>query len=328
MKIYYDESGDFSLTKKRNISLVGSLTCTDSFDEVISYFIEKFEARNNVVDEIKGSQLSIKERMKVCNFIKKNRSNLVITITMVDSSFTTLDDISYFRTRQAGIFRRNKDSFIERGGGESKAILEYYDKITKIAEYSSRLSNEEFLQSLMTITNMKNTLHNSIIYFLDWKYAKDFRTYDYIFDAKLVNKLSPMEKYIKANLKAFIQDIPDINNRIIVLPDTWKSGHPFIDKYMLKEYDLNGVIHPEVIDLNKLFENGLQFKDSKEKHGLKLIDMVCNTVYSYIVNPKNADYRSCYDLLKYSMAHKEGKSISMIDIQKKRFEKMNAVKYV
>lgn len=221
MKIFYDESGDFSLDKVPNISVVGSLICTEGFYEDLCYFMNSFEK--------------------------------------------------------------------------------------KIADYNTRLSDQEYLQSILTTQNIRKTLQHTLVYYIDYKYAKYFKDYFFIFDRKLSTKLSPMEKYIDTYLLPFLQGNPE-KQQALAIVGIWKKGHPFVDNYLNKDGD---------IMLNAIFKNGLRFVDSKEEPGIRLIDIVCNTLYSYLHFPENREYLNCYTLIKTAIGHQGDKYIDLVMLNPK-----------
>jgi len=279
MRIFTDESGDFHLKKPSNISTVVSLICTDTIYDDLCLYLKTFIERLNIKSEIKGTQLTLDQREKVCRFLHKNRNDFTIAVTGVDSDFCSQKDLDNFRARQVDTFKNNKDLYISKGGN-APLILQHFDKIIKIAEYSCRLSDEEFLQALITFEHMRHVIQYSIVYYIDWKYAKNFNVYDFIFDRKLPGKLSGMEKYLDTNLLPFIHGETIAHGSTIIIPDTWKRKHPFVNKYCA-EFD--GKIG---IDLKKVFQTGLQFKNSEEEPGLQLVDIISNTVYQILYGRK------------------------------------------
>lgn len=299
MRIFYDESGDFSLKTIPGISIVASLTCTDKFYEDICYFMNCFEKKTELFTEIKGSDLGIQQRLKICNFINKNRSSISITITMVDSRITSVEHLHEYRINQSKTFQSNKDYYISIGGS---SLLSEFDRLIKIAEYATRMSDEEFLQSILIVNNVRKTIQNLLIKFLDFKYAKFFKSFDFVFDRKLSSKLSAMEKYLSTYIMAFLQDNP-MKQKPLIVVNTWKKGHPFVDNCMNED---------ENIVINNIFTKGLQFKDSREEPGLRLIDIVSNTIYQYLISPNNKELLECYKSLKEAILNEKGKYVTLV----------------
>jgi len=112
MKIFTDESGDFSLTNTKRPSLVASLICTEEMYDGIKRFMYSFKERNSNGKEIKGSHLTSEQRLKVCRFIHKNRTELKIGLTIVSPNMVSQDDFIEYRALQSEIFERNKQWYI------------------------------------------------------------------------------------------------------------------------------------------------------------------------------------------------------------------------
>jgi hypothetical protein len=286
-----DESGTFSLADSAP-SLVVSLICPDSFYGELCDFVRRLEERLGVT-EAKGNLLSIGERLRVCHFMKLNRQNLVATAFLVRPNHVSLAQLKRFRDIQASRFLHNKQAYLANGG-RAPAILAHFDKLEKIAQLSSRLSDEEFLQSLMMVENVRATLQHSIVYYMDRRWNQDFASYQFIIDRKLPGKLSPMEKYIKTNLLPFLDGASKTGeSEPLVVPDTWKQGHCFTETYLTPEGD---------IDLDTVFGHGLQFLDSATEPGLRVVDMISNTLYAFFAGPDDPDIERCYALLRHALA--------------------------
>lgn len=311
MKIFTDESGDFSLHNKTTPSLVASLICTEDMYGGITRFMHAFESRTNGGNEIKGSQLSLEHRKKVCNFIQKNRANLKISITVVSPEQVTPDNLEDFRSLQSDIFERNKQWYISQGG-HSEEIQSHYDKLIKIARYNTRMSNAEFLQSVLLVQQLSRVLTYCMVYFCESKFRRDFKEFKFLFDRKQPKKLSGMEKYFQSYVMPFLDAQSKLGYRI-QLDESWNEGHPFIDNYTLEH---EGKI---AISLNKIFGDNCHFMDSKIEPGLRLIDIISNTVYNYIVNPGVPEYVECYYLLKDAMG--SDKPLNHIMLREKKVYK-------
>ncbi|MEK4083778.1 DUF3800 domain-containing protein [Psychrobacillus sp. FSL K6-1415] len=310
MKIFTDESGDFSLTNTRNPSLVASLICTEDMYVGIRQFMNAFEQRYNDGEEIKGSRLTYAQRLKVCNFIKKNQSKLKISLKIVSPKKVTLEELKDFRTMQSTTFQQNKQRYINKGG-KSREILTHFDKLVKIAQYQTRMSNEDFLQSILLVEQLLDVLTFCMAYFYESKYRRDFKDFSFVFDRKQPNKLSGMEKYFQTYVMPFLDAQSKLGNRIPMV-DFWKEGHPFIDRYTLEVKDGNRGLY-----LNKIFGENCTFIDSKKEPGLRLVDIISNTIYNYLVNPNVQEYKECYKVLKNAIGGKENRPLSHITLRKK-----------
>ncbi|CAM4026392.1 DUF3800 domain-containing protein [Paenibacillus alkaliterrae] len=308
MKIFTDESGDFSLKNSTSPSMVASLICTEDMYEGIKRFMNTMEKRYNGGAEIKGSDLTFEQRLRVCEFLKKNRDHLKATMTIVLPSVVTHEDLNLFRTNQAETFQKNKEWYINAGGKVQK-VLEEYDRIAKLAMYQSRLSDEEFLQALLLTQQMERVIKFCIVYFMERKHRRNFKDFIFLFDRKLPNKLSAMEKYILNYVKAFL-DGKSKMGMTIPIPNVWKTGHPFIDRYMITMEDGR-----EAFFLNELLKN-FEFEDSKNDPGLRMVDIISNTIYQHILNPNNLEIAQCYNTLQYALGYQNKMSQFHIILKK------------
>ncbi|SHI46200.1 DUF3800 domain-containing protein [Desulfosporosinus lacus] len=308
MKIFTDESGDFYLKRPSNISTVVSLICTDTIYDEMCYFLKTFSKRYNIKSEIKGAHLTLDQRERVCKFLYKNRNDFTIAVTGVDSDLCSQNDLAKFRLLQADTLRKNKELYISKGGN-APIILQHFDKVIKIAEYSGRLCDEEFLQALITFDHMKDVIQYSIVYYIDWKYAKNFDVYEFTFDRKLPGKMSGMEKYLKSNLLPFMHGETIAHGTTLEVPDTWKQKHPFIYNYYTNDGEY-------CINLKKIFQTGLQFKDSEEELGLQMVDIISNTVYQILYGRKsdNPQFVRCNNILAPLMGGKDNSIMKLIKL--------------
>jgi hypothetical protein len=301
MKIFTDESGDFSLTHTQNHSLVTSLICTEAVYEDIKRFMYAFENKFNNGLELKGSKLTPELRLRVCDFVKKNHEHLKISVTIISPEMVSQWELDQYRALQALTFKKNKNWYINAGGKASE-ILEHYDRVAKIAEYNTRLNDQDFLQSIMLVQQLQRVLTYCIVYFIEPKFRKYFHNFSFIFDGKQPGKTSTMEKYIKNNVKPFL-DGNSKSGHTVPVPSVWKEGHPFVDNFFI---DVDN--SRKGVSLNKIF-NDLIFVDSRDEAGLRLVDIISNTIYSYLVNRSAPEIVHCYNKLEYAMAKEEGSSL-------------------
>lgn len=309
MKIFTDESGDFSLTNTKNPSLVASLICTEDMYDGIKRFMYTFEKRNSNGNEIKGSLLASEQRLKVCHFIYKNRTELKIGLTIVSPNMVSQDNLIEYRTLQSETFERNKQWYLNNGGTH---LLSHYEKLIKIAQYQTRMSDVEFLQSILLVQQLQRVLTFCMVYFYERKYERYFKGFSFVFDRKQPGKLAGMEKYFQSYAMPFLDGQSKLGDTITMV-DTWKKGHPFIDRYMLElENGRSG------LNLNKIFGENCSFMDSKDEPGLRLVDIISNTVYNYLVNPDNPQYIECYQLLKSAIGRQNNQPLFHIKLQNKK----------
>lgn len=295
MKIYTDESGDFSLNNGK-ISLIGSILLTDRFYKSLPYTLGKLERSFlNGKSEPKGANLDISQRMQLCQFVKKYKTEIKIVISLVGPKYISLDELIKFRNYQAQTFQRNKDEYIARGG-KAQDIIDHMDRVTKIVQYSTRLSNEEFLQAFALVHQLRKSFQCCLAYFMSRRFKESFRNFEFVIDRKLPSKLSSMEKYVTGNIMPFL-DAHSRKEPLLVV-DLWKSDHPFEKKYINSDGHIN---------LRKVFEHGIILHDSRHDIGLRLVDYICNTFYAYHNGGSSRDMKYCIDTLMSAMTFEFGK---------------------
>jgi hypothetical protein len=153
------------------------------------------------------------------------------------------------------------------------------------------------------VMQLERVLKFCLVYFLEKKFRRYFREFSFIFDRKQPGKLAAMEKYFSTNIMPFLDSQSKLGSKFPIL-DRWEKGHPFID-YFLEE------IRPGKtgISLNKIIGENLQFMDSKEEPGLRLVDFVCNTIYNFINDRSNRENVECYRLIEYAIGAEKNKPL-------------------
>jgi len=191
-------------------------------------------------------------------------------------------------------------------------LLSHYDKLIKIAQYQTRMSDEEFLQAILLVQQLHRVLTFCMGYFYELKYRRYFKEFSFVFDRKQPGKLAGMEKYFQTYVMPFLDGQSKMGDTITVV-DAWKKGHPFIDRYMLELEDGRNGLY-----LNKIFGGNCSYMDSKDEPGLRLVDIISNTVYNYLVYPDNPVYMECYRLLKSAMGGKNNQPLFHIKLQNRK----------
>ncbi|MDA7857940.1 DUF3800 domain-containing protein [bacterium] len=331
MNIYIDESGDFNFKKTGQLkySLVGSIIIPDSKERSIAGFFTDFKKKLSSEEldkkEIKGSLLCLENRFRVCKFLSDN-PDFKVSIFVADTEITNDALIDKYRKLQYKQFKKNRKSHINMGG-KAPSILKHYEKIMKLNKYKSRFSNSEYVEGMLINGTIRLSLQKSTICYFPNSYRNDLGDYHFILDKKLKNKLSPMEKYLSENIKGFLGFPSSIDKSKVNLDgklkmttyEGWGNDHPFKEKYCRKNH----------ISINKIFEHGLEFKDSKNHTGLTLIDIICNTIYKSLNNPKDYNIIKCFNLLKGNLLFSNSSDRDLIKITGPSREKneVNLLRY-
>lgn len=297
MKLFFDESGDFSLKNEPYGSFVGCLICPDSFYNDIT----KFHADISNGTELKGSAISNELRYEICKYMSSCKF-IKVGLTLISNEHNSTDDIINHRKNQARTYQKCKDEYI-KNGGENIDAINHYNKIIKIMEKPTLLSQPEYLQWQVTQTSIIDALQYSIAYYIDELYEPDFESYEWIFDRKQPNGLSAYEKYVKQNWSKIIH-AESLSRKIshIDIPKPWKGKHIFETLYGT----------PNGINLKKIFDKGLIFKDSRKEPLIQFVDVITNTFFIQYNRPYNKDIEKCYSLLLDSVCGKYRKKIAGI----------------
>lgn len=301
MKLFFDESGDFSLKNEPYGSFVGCLICPDSsYQEVI-----KFHSEVSKGVELKGSGISNELRYEICNYIS-NCKAIRIGLTLISNEHNSDYDIVKHREKQVVTYQKCKNSYIQNGGTDTAAI-KHYNKIIKIMEKPTLLSRPEYLQWTVTQLALIDALQYSISYYIANVYEPDFKTYEWIFDRKQPNALSAYEKFVKQNWSVIIHTGSLLEKLYVIeTPKTWKGNHIFDTLYGT----------PNGINLKKIFDNGLAFNDSKKEPLIQFIDVITNTFFLQYNRRYNKDIEKCYNLLLDSVCGEYGKKIVGIGLNR------------
>lgn len=80
MRIYVDESGDFSVKAPGNRCVVCSVIIAEQLHEGVRYFVQAFDHRvrssQEIEGEVKGANLSPANRRRLCEFVRRNYREL------------------------------------------------------------------------------------------------------------------------------------------------------------------------------------------------------------------------------------------------------------
>lgn len=340
MNIFIDESGsfDFKNTQSLTFSLVASILIPESHQSKLNIFFENYKASlpssEKLNNEVKGSYLSINNRSKICKYLSKNPW-IKATVYVTDNNVTTSTTINNWRKKQSEQFSKNKNLYI-KAGGNAPLVLAHFDKIIKISKYNTRVSDNDYVEGLMLMQLIKTTLHKSTLCFITDKYKNDLGQFRFIIDRKLQTKLSRMEKYLFENIKGLLGFPPGIDKYgadvsrkmgMVTLSEWTNINHPFVRNFCTKEG----------INVNKIFEKGLEFEDSKKLNELQIIDIICNTVYASLTDPTNRELKQCFDLMATNLLFNHSEYNNLINIitlnlnhdgsEKSKLNKNSSIRY-
>src|SRR5262249_32958149 len=152
-----------------------------------------------------------------------------------------------------------------KAGGDAPAIEQWYEAHIKRTAYPSKPTNSEWVQSDLLIEFIHRALNKAIAFYSDDRWRPDFEDFRFILDGKLPEKLAPGEKQLAKILVPALGSNRGRFDLIGVIEWSRPPVHPFEAKYGTGDGK---------IDLNLLFEHGLEFEDSSAHAGLQLVDVV------------------------------------------------------
>ena len=308
--LYFDESGDFEFPIDRFECYVqAALICPESHLPDIERFVAERQADWGVA-ELHAAELTPNQLVQICRFIEHSDCQLSNSVT--DNVLTTAEGISEFRLGQAANVRKNLDWYQERGGS-LKEVEDWMMRNIKRTGLATQMSDSEFIQAHFMVELILEAFQKSLIFFYQDKWREDFHEFRFILDGKLTAKMAAGEK--------FMQDIivPTLGSRpgkSIITLEPWRQDppHPFQVKYSVKEGRIAGEDVEDGLDLNLIFEHGLQFEPSHEHAGLQLVDAVAYTIRRAVMEPEHRAIQRAYDALRPKMRNDNAKSLRLVKL--------------
>jgi hypothetical protein len=314
MLFFFDESGDFGFPLDRfdSYTQAGVIYPESEATAVDQYVQDRCERWG--LDELHATHLSPGRRIHVCRFIAG--SNLQLVAQGTDSEMVTRETLARHRAGQAETIRRNLDWYRTQGG-DTPEVEAWLKARAKSSELPSRISDTEFVQADLLVDLVFEALQKSLIRYIADEWRPAFEEFRFTIDAKLSGKLGPGEKFLQHALVPILGS----NARFdLVMVDTWKDAqppHPFIANFE-RPGGWSGSrrrrVEHDVIDISAIFENGLDFKSSKEYAGLQLADVVANVVRRAVLEPNDWQAQAAYDLLRPKLRGRSGTTLSLFSL--------------
>lgn len=308
MNIYFDESGCFANIKSIDDSFICALIIPDQLlNEITDSF---YDLKNDILgtsSEVKGSELDIIPRYDFCEWISQNSKHLTITVVGISSYYINWSQYNLYRIQDADRLKSTIDK-CKYELPDNHPVTPFLEKLYRRFKNVAKFSHQEYIQYLLYKEIIIDAFQHSIAYYMDLSYSKSFHEYNFIFDRKLKNKLSECEKIVNQYLIFIYSNRSKFNMvKPINTPDNWESeSHPF---------RINFCDKPRGILLNKVFENGFQFIDSKNNIGLQIVDWIVNTFYQAWKKPDDRTLKRCENLLLDACGSTNGKKIHFLDFQ-------------
>ena len=308
--LYFDESGDFGFPAGQfDCYVQGALICPESHLPVIERFVAERQAEWGVA-ELHAAELTPDQLVQICRFIEESDCQLLNSVT--DTVVTTAAGIGEFRLAQSATLRKNLDWYKARGGNVQE-IEEWMQRNIKRTRLASRMSDSEYVQAHLMVELIVEAFQKALIFFHEDNWREDFHEFRFILDGKLPAKMAAGEKYMHAVIVPTLGSRP---GKSIITVETWRQDppHPFHVKYSVERGRIAGQDVEGGLDLNLIFEHGLQFEPSHEHAGLQLVDAASYTIRRAVMDPENRAIQRAYDALRPKMRNDDGKSLRLVSL--------------
>jgi len=300
MRLHFDESGDFAFGAGFDAYVQAAVICAERDLPKIEAFVAAEQDRLGV-DELHGVALPDEELVPICAYVEA--SPLEILAQATDTNALTEGQITEHRLGQAVRLKENLEQW-KAAGGESESIESWYWLHINRAGLPQRVSNREYVQADFLVRLIHGALFKTIVRFLDDRYRDDLADFHFILDGKLPGKLAAGEKVLNALLLPAMGSNQD--RFALVTPLEWQQEpvHPFHAKFSSGENTLS---------LNRIFEHGLRFEDSRDHAGLQLADVVAYVTRRAILDPDDdVVYRAYSHIRDKLRTERGGQAISLV----------------
>jgi hypothetical protein len=299
MHLYFDESGDFAFPADRYDAYVqAALICPTSFVGKIEHYVENAKKRLGV-DELHATALDDAELVEICRFLDGGPLSVLAQVT--DTEAMSDAQITEHRQEQAAVLAQNYEQYQAAGGGWDGAEAWYKRHIGRAAN-ATRINNSEYVQADLFGQLIHAALFKSIVRFLDDGWRDDLREFFCVLDGKLPGKLAAGEKELDTLLLPRLGS----NDYELVVPTNWSDDpvHPFVERFSAGGNKLS---------LNRIFEHGLEFADSRDHAGLQLVDVVAYVVRKAILEPENQEIYKAYSLIRENLrTERKGQALRLV----------------
>jgi hypothetical protein len=176
-----------------------------------------------------------------------------------------------------------------KGPVKSETMRNNLLKLNKWSESKKKISDQDYMQIVLLIHELEDTLQKAIVYYSNHKYSSAFKTFDFIFDNKSSKK---MLNYINDVIPVFLQTRSS-GKDYVEIEGTIYKGHP-LEQYLCKVDGIEG------FDIGKIFSKGVKYGDSKKILGLQLTDIVVSNIRAIILGKRD---KNLFNLIRFNCAY-------------------------
>lgn len=273
MIIYIDEAGIFSNPNKKPnyISCVGGLAIPETcIDRIFDEFKRLKKSWNLESAEIKGSSLDEKMVDQVISLLAKE--DVVFKAISIDLGFQEDNVVEKSKLDQGSRLRKSAI-------GAKPKIAEH---LADLADTTERLSNQLYTQSVLLIHLVDRLLRIITLYYSQ-RNPHTLSSFNWVFDAKNGDSITPYENLWKAVCKPYLQTVSLAHPLLRLKGADYSCFEKFCGStecppsHLVKHVNNEKGKQFQTIDLNLLMEN-IFFSESNDDLGLQLIDILVTSL--------------------------------------------------
>lgn len=310
MRIFLDESGEFSWAKKQISLWCGLSTPDQELPALLKRFAEwKVMSVGHGNNEIKGHQLTDRQLESFCKMVLPARiHNIWITLVGADTARTQENHVRQLGEQASEMFRLGRELCL---GAENKPIAEMY---RKLSGWTRRRSASNILWLITLGEAIEQAMQHTVIRFYDAEYDSEFEDMEIMIDESFVRRDEHVDfwrEWLRNDL------MKRSRNQPLAVINEWSArNHPFHRKYL---------IEPGLLNLNDLFVNHTDFYDSKKVLGLQVADICANICYrNFGSDPDLLAYRA----LRHRVLGPAGRELTLLTVDERSLHNDDLAKHV
>lgn len=266
MHIFIDESGQAVPSAKDPVACVTALVVPDTqLDEMNQWFLS---IETQYGKPIKGKEINQSLRDKILEEILK--FDVFVECTAIDMELHSADAISQHKEKRA--------FFLENALPTQNPYLQKMR--TSFANKIIKTSNQLYLQAILNWHLLELILRHGTIYYSQ-KRPEELAAFHWIIDPKQAGQVIPFEKLWTELVLPYLQCQPSLACikghdysylERFAIPDAIIDSHHTDSGKRLRKEDMP-------LDLKKMITEHLSFPDDKETPGLRLVDVLSNSIF-------------------------------------------------
>lgn len=310
MHTFIDESGRALTSEAKPVACVTALVVPDKQVEDLNEWFLNIEKQQG--KQIKGSKLNMESRKLILKELQQ--FDVFIECTAIDMKLQSDEGISEHRAKKA--------EFISTSLPPNNPFA--HALRTKFANKILSTPNQLYLQAILSWRLIDLVMRHATIYYSQ-KRPEELGAFHWVIDPKEAGRITPYEDMWTQLTLPFLQSQP---------PLTCVTGqdYSFLDKFSITKIedwisDSGKTISADdhALDLKKIMLENLSFPDDKNTPGLRIVDIVANTIHRMLNDGKES---VLYDILGPLFFKRTGQNcINLITLSGASKEKINSRGY-